>query len=891
MASAPHRSADDYTLFPPSPDPLAIQEPVWSERLAGSRNDFYVYSQPVVTEHSVIYRHKNIVYARSILTGEARWINDLGGRAKWQTWEERQYPQEGVLVQDGLVFTVISKGGPSIVALDEVTGQLRWAYGPMVASTKAEARMRFEAAPAGGPMTVYAAYVLDNIEGESHTDTSYGVIAFESTTGRILWQRELCRLAPGKFTAGFAQQRRNRIRSFTSPPLYHQGTVYYCTNAGAVVALDGLSGRIKWLMRYPYYPDPNVHDATRRFGSGGGRVQYSPVYFRPHRPMFWYNQRPLIVGERLYVTPVDTPFLVCLERSTGKVVWTKPKGTSGTAYFLGPIRSGELCLVYSGRKRKIRGHSGPAPVQLADPATGKTTWESEDLVKHDPQPVMKYWSRVDRHHVVGMGANHRWWHEMAARPFLTADGTLYAISFSYVGYPVFGWCTNMGVVSLTGREITEKRRYYSGELLGRASWHIRSHSPEIIEMLEELPHKSDRVKEQIRMAKEVAADTVPENRFGPFLPFSRVTFDRYGERFELRFAARSVSMVYDRPAVRTAVSERDDPDAQFAFAELCLAETRLDEAASLLKSCLRRASSEDLDFRALVKQQLFRAHKRLARSAIRARRRDRELENALGMSRTASTLPEEMETLFALADAYARQEKYASAARCLRSIVGTYGHHEYPVAPVAVGDTPRALTAANEVFDKVGEYVRNPFFADEMSRSIALLRQGLPVYLSTVSPLPKPLTVRAGELATRRLVELQERSSELAAELDRLAAKELRGKSRAEQLYRLWEFPGTQTAQQVLNQLFEDAAGGEDGPDMPLLWRLADAARVSRLDVPEPYRPLVSAPTRLPGRAPAELPQTPRKHSYADAEGINWLALERRGQIDRDPHLLFLGGR
>ena len=98
---------------------------------------------------------------------------------------------------------------------------------------------RRESAPAGGNRTVFAGYVLDNIEGETHTDSEYGVMAFESSSGRVRWRAPACRLAPGKFSAGFAVARRNRIRSFTSPPLYHQGTVYYNTNAGSVVSLDG----------------------------------------------------------------------------------------------------------------------------------------------------------------------------------------------------------------------------------------------------------------------------------------------------------------------------------------------------------------------------------------------------------------------------------------------------------------------------------------------------------------------------------------------------------------------------------------------------------------------------------------------------------------------------
>src|SRR6185295_3205351 len=224
LASEPHATSDDYTLLPPTTDPLATQSPTWEQPLPGSRHDYFVYTQPVVAGDSIVYRHKNLVYCRSVLNGESRWSYDVGGRASWQNWQERMYPQDDVLVQDGLVFTTISKSGPSLVALDLVTGQLRWAYGPMVATSEEEARMRFEAAPTSGPRTIFAGYVLDNIEGETHTDTEYGLIAFDSKTGRINWRASLCRLTPGKFSGGYAETRRNRIRSFTSPPLYHEGT-------------------------------------------------------------------------------------------------------------------------------------------------------------------------------------------------------------------------------------------------------------------------------------------------------------------------------------------------------------------------------------------------------------------------------------------------------------------------------------------------------------------------------------------------------------------------------------------------------------------------------------------------------------------------------------------
>ncbi len=898
LASGPHVAADDYTLFPPTADPLMLTEPVWTQTVPGSQvigwrnQEHYVFSQPVVSGNSIIYRYKNVVYCRSILNGELRWENELGGRAVWQNRNERQYPMEDVVVQDGLVFSVISKGGPSLVALDEVTGQLKWAYGPMVAATEEEARMRFEAAPAGGPRTIYAGYVLDNIEGETHTDTEYGLIAFESATGRLRWRRALCCLAPGKFSGGFAEKRRNRIRSFTSPPLYHQGTVYYNTNAGAIAAVDSRSGRIKWLMRYPYWP--SIHDATRQFGAliHTGHWYKHPV--RPHSPMFWYNQRPLMVGEGLYILPVDTRMMLCLDRRTGQVRWSKAKATidsrgyaadTGCSYLLGPTREGHLVLVYSGRLHAV---------QLIDPATGKTVWRSGDLIKRETQPVMNL-PGFTPYPYATIHFNRRW-PEVTARPFLTSDDTLYVghtihVDTGYSGAGVQGWCYHLTQLSLASRRIVEQRRHYSSELLAYADQCIRSLAPQTLKELEDLPHKNKDVRGRIGACKAVIKDTVPANRYGSFLPGSRITFRRYGVPFEFRFNVREISMVYDRPAVEKAIAGRNDPAAIFARAELAAAEARYDEAARLLNTCLAAVSSEDLDFRATINQLLFRIYRRLARAAVRAGNADRELQSCLGMSRTASTLADEIETLFALSEAYERKGDLAASARCLRSTIAVYGHHEYPVAEVAALDPEKVMGAAQGVLTRARAYAQNPFFGPAFQKSVALLRKGLPLYLSTVSPLPKSLTVRAGELAAARLARLQELSPESAARLEAVAERELRGRSPEEQIYRLWEFPGTAVAQKLLVALFESAAKDESEPGRRRRWQLADAARVCGLKIPEAQRARVSAPPAVKRNTPITLPQRERPLDLSDPEGINWLVLERRGQHWRQPHLLFVGGR
>lgn len=880
-ASEPHAAADDYTLMPPSDDPLGVEEPVWRNALAASRFDFFVYSQPVVTDNSVIYRHKNIVYCRSILGGETRWVYDKGGRATWQSWSERQYPQEDVLVQDGLVFTTVNEGGPSLVAVDLVTGQLRWAYGTTVATNPEQARMRFEAAPTGGPRTVYASFVLDNIEGETHSDTEYGVIALDSGTGRVKWQRTLSRLTPGKFSGGFAARRRNRIRSFTSPPLYHQGTVYYNTNAGAICALDALSGRIKWLMRYPYYA--GVHDATREFGSGEDFVRHTQIRFKPHEPMFWYNQRPLMVGERLFVAPVDTNLLMCLDRRSGRVQWSKVKAGNASAYILGMTHEGSLAIANSGRSRERK---GPSPLQLIDPATGKVVWESPDVIMRDDQPVMKHWANLSK--AMNLHINDRWF-EMSARPQMTRDGCVFIPSFAYVGWPTYGYVSNLGCIDLNERKVIAQRRYYSGEILGRAEENIRINAPKEFAAFEELPTKSAEDKERMRLLREVMADTVPVNEHGLFLPFSRITFERYGVRFELRMSARSVEMVYDREAVNRAIAGRQDPQADFARAELAIADSRLDEATALLNRCLGTISSEDLDFRAMINQQLYRVHGRLARSAIRAGQPEQELASTLGMSRTAGQLSEEIESLFAIAEAQQRRGNLDAAAGALRTIIANYDRHEFPVPPIVMRDARRSIGTAGEIIDRYDRLSRDTLYGEQTSYSLQQMKRGLPLYLSTLSPLDRAMSIRAGELAAGKLRLLTDQSPKFSQRLDALAEEELEGITAEELAVRLGEFPGTSAAGQALQRLLADI------PDEGLearrwRWQLADTARVAGLSLPAAQQQRLRAVFQ-PADETLRLATPGRNVKLSEEEGAERLVLERRGRRDIEPDLLFIGSR
>jgi outer membrane protein assembly factor BamB/tetratricopeptide (TPR) repeat protein len=902
LASAPNVASDDYLQMPPTTDPLAIRTPTWSADLSGARLDCHVYMQPVVTKQSVIFRHKNIIYCYSLLSGELRWKNDLGGRVTWQNWDERQYPQEDILVQDGIVFTPMSKVGPTLVALDEVTGQIKWAYGPMVATTADEANLRFETAPAGGPRTVFAGYVQDNIEGQTHTDTEYGMMAFESTTGRLLWRREICRLRPGKFSAGFAVHRRNRVRSFLSPPLYQEGTVYYCTDAGAVAALDALSGRVKWVMKYPYWLRPeNVHDATRPFGRGGDASDNFRVY--PHDPMFWFNQRPLLVGDALYVLPVDSPYLYRIDRRTGKVVWSREKGwrsphynahiASGATYFLGPMSSGDLVLVQTGREKSI---------VTIDPSTGRTLWEAGDLIEKQTQPVLKYRLQGQSYTDLYAFNANGWGFSVAARPFLTSDDKVIVGQYVYHGCPIYGGGANLTVVDLAARTNLQYRYCLQGELPRYMEWSISKGTPAYRKALEDIPHKTDDVKRQIEQLKEVEKDSVPVNKYPLFLPSSRITFERFGVPFELRWDARHIEMVYDRDAVKKAVQARTDPDGLFARGEIAVAEGRLTEASTLIKQCLHALPPEDADARTMVNQQLYPVYKELARAGVRAGKADVELANCVGMSQTVGTLADEMETLLVLSEAYERKGDWKNAAQLAKSLVSRFGQYEYTVSSLLQGDVKEAEAACASLLGQAASQSKNLLYNKEINGAVGLMQKGVGAYFrSALSPLRKDLKVRAGELAALRLIRLQERFPALKQALDQEAATELVKQSADEQVARLWEYAGTPAAQKLADQLVAATEKELQQPGLSLeniaalrkrQWGLADAARIGGFKLPDAAQARLLAPRSVP--PPAAVNGSALRDRTADLDeerGPAWLVLERGDPQQAEPDRLFLGGR
>jgi outer membrane protein assembly factor BamB/tetratricopeptide (TPR) repeat protein len=898
---SPHcLTLDDYARMPPTSDPLALKTPNWTAPvLAGGMS---VDTQPVVTDRSVIYRDRNVIVCRSLLNGEVRWQNDSAGQVNWRPFYRHR--REDILVHEGQVFTPMHKFGPSLVALDETTGQIKWSYGPMSASTEEEANMNFRTAPAGGPAAVFAGYVLDNIKGGVHIDSEYGIMAFDSVTGSVKWRRPICWLNPGKFVHR-AGGIRNRIRSFSTPPIYHQGTVYYCSNAGSIAALDALSGQIKWLMKYPYYVHPDdIHDASRGFGGNQNHMH-------PPSPMLWLNQPPLLIEDDLYVLPVNSPLMFKIDRRTGKTHWSRQRlervhrlkhasgcgcGVGGsTAYFMGPLEGGKLLFVYS-----MRGEKGG--IFILDARTGNEVWASGDPVAtHTKHPSLYLGDSFQIGHDRDFTPNvNNMQFQVTARPFLSSDGKLLVSSAGHACWPIYGMMSNLAVLDLNKREFTERRYFIDSKILNACDSMIKR-APMYLGEIEKQPahaQKDPAIKRQADLLKKLAADTLFVNEHPYFTPFARMTFDRYGDLFELRVGPSQMSMVYNRPTVEQTIGAATTPSTLFARAELAAGERRLDDAAALMRECLASIPPEDTAFRTMVNQLMFRVCRDQARRSVRAGNTEEELDRIIAMSRSATTLEDEILTLFATASAHARRKNALQSSEFLRALVSTYGELEYRIPSSFYADRDAAAATLKDITRRTALRVKGNRYDNLISAAAEQSPTVLALHYSALSPAPRDLTMPAGDVAIRELLALRNQDPQFVNTFNKQAATMLEKASEREQIKRLMEFPGTAVGQTVFSNLLVntfESVGSARTPDAATVSRkrLFQLAHIGRLCAFEPPATMAArlAPPLRPRPVSLAMSMRDRELNFEEERSPAWLVLERRGTPALNPNLMFLGAR
>jgi outer membrane protein assembly factor BamB len=152
---------------------------------------------------------------------------------------------------------------------------------------KAEPDQFFEGAPLVRAGRVY--FAVSRLAGKRVTTA----IGCYDSLGRLRWSRDVCTIA--EFEATAAPRHRQHLLTWAGNQLV------YCTHAGAVLAVDPWTGQTLWVVRY---------------ASRGGMTADHEASPREEAPCVHDDGR-------LFVAPLDSDRLYCLEACTGRVLWER----------------------------------------------------------------------------------------------------------------------------------------------------------------------------------------------------------------------------------------------------------------------------------------------------------------------------------------------------------------------------------------------------------------------------------------------------------------------------------------------------------------------------------------------------------------------------------------
>jgi outer membrane protein assembly factor BamB len=114
-------------------------------------------------------------------------------------------------------------------------------------------------------------------------------------TPPLRWRKDICE--PRSLQTN-EKRYRHHLLTLAGP------NVVYCNHNGAIVALDSVTGRRAWAVRYP------ARSAPARPDEEPPLTDLSP---------------PLCAAGRLYVAPADTDRLLCLDPTSGRLLWERTR--------------------------------------------------------------------------------------------------------------------------------------------------------------------------------------------------------------------------------------------------------------------------------------------------------------------------------------------------------------------------------------------------------------------------------------------------------------------------------------------------------------------------------------------------------------------------------------
>lgn len=372
--------------------------------------------EPVVVGDAVVFRTLTEIQCVSLATGQTLWKSSVvsgldtllssGGSGKGSSevvlaralrewlWDRsaasslvtdgrRVFAVEDVSPKNGgtlPAMEILPDGTPTLregagkshnrlTAWDVTTGKVIWECGgpenpklPDNVETSAAdelsrplAGVRFLAAPQPlGDQLCVIGQVDDLIE----------LLLIDSEDGTLEWRSTLHvagESSPSSFIPGlpFGRIQVQSINSAGSAPVLHDDAVYVYVGANRYVACDLATRRILWAYEEKRHEQPgaaNIRNINliQRFAS--------KLMTQPDR---WHHAEPMVVQDRVLITPPVTDLLVCLDRDSGTVVWDTPREDG---LFIAGVVDGVAVVVGRSTVRGLRVDTGePAWKNIALP--------------------------------------------------------------------------------------------------------------------------------------------------------------------------------------------------------------------------------------------------------------------------------------------------------------------------------------------------------------------------------------------------------------------------------------------------------------------------------------------------------------------------------------------